>query len=58
MVRSRLALFLAGIGLLAGTVVGCGSGPEPKDDGDEQKMERTNPGNGSEDKGDEDGDDD
>ncbi|MGB5135060.1 MAG: hypothetical protein WBN89_07790 [Prochlorococcaceae cyanobacterium] len=59
MVRSRLALFLAAAGLLAGTLVGCGSGPEPKEDGEggEQKMERTSPENGGEEKDDEDDED-
>ncbi len=62
MVRSRIALFLAAVGLLSGTLVGCGSGPEPKDDGEggEPKMERTSPDDkGGDDKGgDDDGDED
>ncbi|MEX1322979.1 MAG: hypothetical protein AB1Z21_02160 [Synechococcaceae cyanobacterium] len=45
MVRSRIALFLAAVGLLSGALVGCGSGPEPNNDGEggEPAMERTGP---------------
>jgi hypothetical protein len=43
MARSRIALFLAAFGLLAGTLVGCGFGSEPKEDreGGETSLERS-----------------
>lgn len=49
MARSRIALFLAAFGLLAGTLVGCGFGSEPKEDreGGETSVERS----GSDDEG-------
>lgn len=49
MARSRIALFLAAFGLLAGTLVGCGFGSEPKEDRNagESSMERP----GSDDEG-------
>lgn len=57
MVRSRIALFLAAVGLLSGTLVGCGSGPEPRDNGEdgEPTIERTSPDDEDED---DDGEDD
>lgn len=57
MVRSRIALFLAAVGLLSGALVGCGSGPEPNNDGEggEPAMERTGPDDeGEDDKGEDD----
>ncbi|WP_254967609.1 hypothetical protein [Cyanobium sp. CH-040] len=56
---------MAAVALLAGTAVGCGSGPQEKDDGEggEPKIERTSPendgsGKGREEESDEEKDDD